>query len=74
MNSFLLNRHIGSVSPQALASAQNNRLLRAVQAAPTVRFVLEDAQHNAESGATNVKSLAHAAGVNSIAIDKFEGR
>lgn len=56
--------------------AQSHRLLRAVQAAPSVSFVLEDDLFGErdEGDTVNVKSLAHAAGVNSLTIDKFEGR
>lgn len=79
MNSFLLNRQLGSISPQALQKAQNNRLLKALQATE-VRFALD--QHNdsragtsAAGGSTvRTRDVAHAAGVSSIAIDRFEGR
>ena len=81
MNSFLLNRQLGSISPQTLATAQNNRLLRSLQAAPNIKFALhapnndttstEEARQNDHSPRS---SLAHAAGVSSIAIDRFEGK
>ncbi|CAK3841490.1 related to DNA excision repair ERCC-8 [Lecanosticta acicola] len=73
MNSFLLNRQLGSISPQALAKAQNNRLLKALAAAPDVNFALQDAGARA-SNTAGIRDVAHAAGVNSIAIDRFEGR
>lgn len=78
MNSFLLNRQLGSISPQALASAQNERLLRSLQAASNVGFALKS--HSESDGAaqaeppTNAKKLAHVAGVSSITIDPFEGK
>ena len=76
MDFFLLNRQLGSISQQAFAHAQNNRLLQALQATPSVHFALQlpdDSSHegNDEYRATGV---AHAAGVNAIAIDRFEGR
>lgn len=73
MNSFLLNRQLGSIGPQALASAQNNRLLRSLQAAPHVKFALQ-AQGRNDDASFNVKNVAHAAGVSGITIDRFEGR
>lgn len=78
MNSFLLNRQLGSISPQALASAQNERLLKSLQAAPKVEFALKAQNDNdgavqAESS-TNAKNLAHMAGVSSITVDPFEGK
>lgn len=90
MNSFLLNRQLGSISQQAFASAQNNRLVRSLQAAPDVRFSLRrhdesiPATTNGRIGSTRghraanprpVKpQSAHPSGVNSITIDRFEGR
>ena len=90
MNSFLLNRQLGSVSQQTFASAQNNRLLRSLQPAPDVQFSLQlpegsilgiaDGQndssrsnHNANPKSMKANS-AHPSGVNSVAIDRFEGR
>lgn len=79
MNAFLLNRQLGSISPQALAKAQNNRLLKAIQSTD-VRFAL-DPQDGSRAGVTaaggstiKTRDVAHAAGVSSIAIDRFEGR
>ena len=79
MNSFLLNRQLGSVSPQAFAAAQNNRLLRSLQYDKDVKFVLEAPESSTHSGTeqngnSNKPLKAHEAGVNSIAIDRFEGR
>lgn len=89
MNSFLLNRQLGSVSQQAFASAQNNRLLRSLQAAPDAKFFLwspDDSIITGNSGQTArtlvpnsitrpaKTSSAHSSGVSSIAIDRFEGR
>ena len=79
MNSFLLNRQLGSISPKAFATAQNHRLLRSLQSAPYVQFGLqtpEAAQDGVgtRSGNENFGSRTHEAGVNSIAVDRFEGR
>lgn len=76
MNSFLLNRALGSISPQALAKAQNSRLLYALQPANDVSLSInKPVDHEAEDGNGRGKGgVAHPAGVNSITIDKFEGR
>lgn len=81
MNSLLLNRQLGSISPQAFATAQNNRLLRSLQSAPDVKFVLQApeatySERGKRDGAIHLGtgSKAHEAGVNSITIDRFEGR
>ncbi|KAI9724504.1 MAG: hypothetical protein M1812_000572 [Candelaria pacifica] len=82
MNSYLLNRSLGSISPQALERAQTRRLLHAIQPAPGVRFDshenvttsgsgLERAQSSSEE---KVEVWAHKTGVNTLAIDRFEGR
>ena len=81
MNSFLLSLQLGSVSQQAFVKAQNERLLRSLQAAPDVTFALKAAVKEwpgAESAARvrldRLGGVAHGAGVSSIAIDRFEGR
>ncbi|KAI9693894.1 MAG: hypothetical protein M1822_003165 [Bathelium mastoideum] len=79
MNSFLLNRAIGSVSPQSLQRAQTTQLLHALQPAPEVTFGAEpqseDVSSSAHSSTTKKSSnVAHKAGVNAIALDRFEGR
>lgn len=73
MNSFLLNRQLGSISPQALAQAQNERLLKSLQAS-TINFALQEPDRRSGQDAPRTTDLAHAAGVSSIAIDRFEGR
>ncbi|KAL2350723.1 WD40-repeat-containing domain protein [Cryomyces antarcticus] len=79
MNSYLLNRAIGSISPQALERAQTTRLLHALQPAPSISFSngrkarsIDDTVGGRDGVTHNY--LAHPAGVNTIAIDKFEGR
>lgn len=79
MNSFLLNRQLGSISHAALARAQNTHLLQTLQAAPNTSFAFPQSQVVEGEGkrggdAATRCAAAHAAGVNSIAIDSFEGR
>ncbi len=81
MNSYLLGRELGTVSSKALQQAETNRLLLALQAAPEIRF---DGTHGTTSAASQSHGghatgsgenvWAHRAGVNSLVIDKFEGR
>jgi DNA excision repair protein ERCC-8 len=78
MNSFLLNRQLGSITPQALASAQNRRLVQSLHLAPKVQFT-EHADQSSQPKRGNLsnqttKIVAHGAGVSSIVIDRFEGR
>ena len=81
MHSHLLNRSTGLLGAKALQQAETSRLLYALQSAPGVRFDGSDSastQHNHRRG--NGESVASAglwaqrAGVNCLAIDKFEGR
>ena len=81
MNSFLFNRQLGSVGPQAFARAQHERLLRSIRPAEDVDFVVRPVAA-AESvdrptrtpKDRGVRGIAHGAGVSSIDIDRFEGR
>ena len=82
MTSNLFRRALGTISPQALQRAETSRLLNSLQAAPGVRFDGSDGappasaqQHRngAEEDASG-EVWAHKTGVNSLAIDKFEGR
>ncbi|KAI9705751.1 MAG: hypothetical protein M1820_004999 [Bogoriella megaspora] len=73
MNSFLLNRTLGSISPQNLERAHTTQLLQSLQPASEITFNLE----KQDEGSNNVyrpSAIAHKAGVNSLAIDRFEGR
>lgn len=82
MNSFLLSLQLGSVDQQAFIKAQNERLLRSLQAAPDVTFALKNAARKGTGAADStararleqLNGVAHGAGVSSIAIDRFEGR
>ena len=81
MNSYLLNRSLGVTGPQALQQVQTARLLHALQAASDVRFDSSDeirsaperSSHGEDEGLGS-EVWAHRAGVNCLAIDKFEGR
>lgn len=83
MNSFLLNRTIGSISPPVLQRAQTTRLVHAISPAPGVQFLNEQTgpevasstdRHDDDRDASTEHIWAHKAGVNALAIDRFEGR
>ena len=80
MTSNLFGRALGSISPQALQKAETSRLLSSLQAAPRVRFDGSDeatpvrAKGNGDEEDEVGGIWAHKAGVNSLAIDRFEGR
>ncbi len=80
MTSNLFGRALGSISPQALQKAETSRLLSALQAAPGIRFDGSDgaastkAQRHGEGDDGLGGVWAHKAGVNCLAIDRFEGR
>lgn len=81
MNQQLLGRALGTAGPEALQRAELSRRLHAIQAAPGVQFDGHDRQHVAAGvqavgnlGDAGEHPLAHKAGVNCIAIDRFEGR
>lgn len=70
MNALLLNRALGVISPSSFQRHETTRLLHALQ--PTaLRF---DGAAQPEDDALPEDVKAHAAGVNSMTIDKFEGR
>lgn len=68
MNTLLLNRSLGSSSPRDLEASQHSRLLYALQPTSTqfsrLRTTLDESN----------EQVAHNGGVNSIVVDKFEGR
>lgn len=82
MTSNLFGRALGSISPQALQKAETSRLLSSLQAAPGVRFdgsgggAPARAQQRNRDEEDDLRGgiWAHKAGVNSLAIDRFEGR
>lgn len=82
MTSNLFGRALGFISPQALQKAETSRLLHSLQAAPSVRFDGSDGaaparaqqRRNGDEEDRLDGIWAHRAGVNSLAIDRFEGR
>lgn len=80
MTSNLLGRALGTLSPQALQRAETSRLLLSLQEAPSIKFDNTDGrtqEHGSRESIENEKERvvwAHRAGVNCIAIDRFEGR
>jgi len=84
MNSFLLNRALGSVSSNVFHVAQTTRLVHNLEPAPGIRFSSLRAPRRTESRGDATPSddehdptedeVAHNSGVNCLAIDKFEGR
>lgn len=84
MNSYLLNRALGTISHQALAKAQNTRLLHHLQPSDDIALSIkspdgaavetETPDENSSSSSIKRGYVAHPAGVNNITIDKFEGR
>ena len=83
MNSYLLNRSLGSVSPRDFARFETERRLHALSPS-SARFdhhvPQQTADENNETESNDALSgkqrepIAHPAGVNAITIDKFEGR
>jgi DNA excision repair protein ERCC-8 len=85
MNSYLLNRALGSVSPNAFHVAQTTRLVHSLEPAPGIRFTSRRAAsaNQSQGAATPLDQddptiaenvVAHKSGVNCLAIDQFEGR
>ena len=82
MTSNLLSRSLGVIGSQAFQQAETTRLLHALEAAPGVFFASSsrkpqvadhyDAEGEGIDGAGPQR--AHPAGVNSIVIDRFEGK
>ncbi|PNS19026.1 DNA excision repair protein ERCC-8 [Sphaceloma murrayae] len=80
MNNFLFSRALGSVSHQSLAKAQTDRLVHSLHSDDTVKLTHKFSGHGEarrdeddEDDLTR-RDVAHPSGVNSITIDKFEGR
>ncbi|KAJ5094326.1 hypothetical protein N7456_010187 [Penicillium angulare] len=84
MNSYLLNRALGSIAPNAFHVAQTTRLVHNLEPAPGIRFSnrkaaprsqpRNDADWDEELEPTEDETFAHKAGVKCLAIDQFEGR
>jgi len=83
MNSYLLNRALGSVTPNAFHVAQTCRLVHHLEPAPGIRFSSRKvAPTRSQDDVTDLDQeldpvsevFAHKSGVNCLAIDQFEGR
>ncbi|KAL9602402.1 MAG: hypothetical protein Q9219_001825 [cf. Caloplaca sp. 3 TL-2023] len=74
MNSLLLGRALGTASPEVLQRAETSRRLHSVQAARDIHFDGREAGAQGQEIGDVGGLRAHHAGVNSIAIDRFEGR
>lgn len=79
MNSYILNRAIGSISPTTFHVAQTTRLVHHLEPAPGIRFSSRRPQQVGNTTEENEEGpenelLAHKSGVNVLAIDQFEGR
>lgn len=82
MNSYLLNRALGSVTPNAFHVAQTTRLVHHLEPAPGIRFSSRKPATRSQDDATAfdqefdpvTEVFAHKSGVKCLAIDQFEGR
>jgi DNA excision repair protein ERCC-8 len=77
MNAHLLNREAGLSPPREFRRIRNSKLLHAIQPSDT-RFEPQAFSNNhreePDEGTEGKFPVAHHGGVNSIAIDRFEGR
>lgn len=85
MNSYLLNRALGSVTPNEFHVAQTTRLVHNIEPAPGIQFSSRRAAAPTDHSEDDVAPLdqelgvtaevfAHKSGVNCLAVDQFEGR
>ncbi|CAG7990861.1 unnamed protein product [Penicillium salamii] len=85
MNSYLLNRALGSVNPNDFHVAQTDRLVHSIEPAPGIRFSSRKTTAPTDQSEDDVAPLdqelgaaaevfAHKSGVNCLAVDQFEGR
>lgn len=74
MESFLFNRQLGSISPQTLAKAQNQRLLQSLAYEPNTHFAIKKPEDGVDGETLPHNAFAHGAGVSSIDIDRWEGK
>jgi DNA excision repair protein ERCC-8 len=85
MNSYLLNRALGSIPPNDFHVAQTTRLVHNIEPAPGIRFSSRKALTPTDQSEDDVAPLdqelgasaeifAHKSGVNCLAVDQFEGR
>ncbi|KAL2863850.1 WD repeat protein [Aspergillus lucknowensis] len=79
MNSYLLNRALGSITPSSFHLAQTKRLVHNLEPAPGIRFSssrVQPTSHGEAGTPTPIEDgvLAHSAGANVLAVDQYEGR
>ncbi|KAF7586126.1 hypothetical protein BBP40_009422 [Aspergillus hancockii] len=79
MNSYLLNRTFGSITPHTFHVAQTSRLVHHLEPAPGIRFSSrKEADNRIAAVDVHLDSegelYAHRAGVNVLAIDHYDGR
>lgn len=75
MNSYLLNRALGSITPSTFHTAQTTRLIQHLEPAPGIRFSSRTRQTGLEEyGLEEDDICAHKSGVNVLAIDQYDGR
>jgi DNA excision repair protein ERCC-8 len=82
MNELLFDRSTGSVGPNVFARLQTTKLLQSFRAAPHIRFdggergtAIQQDEPGSSEGPTLRRGIwAHQAGVNALAIDRFDGR
>ena len=74
LTTSLLSRSLDQTSAFAFAQEYTTRLVNALQPAPHVRF--RSAQSKARKTTRDEEdiAIAHAAGVNAVVVDRFEGR
>lgn len=76
MNSYILNRALGSITPTTFHVAQTTRLVHHLEPAPGIRFSSRKQANTPEEDGGDAENeiLAHKSGVNVLAIDQYEGR
>lgn len=76
MNSYLLNRTLGSIYPSTFHVAQTSRLVQHLEPAPGIRFSSRKEPRYQDGLGLDQEpnEAAHLAGANVLAIDKYDGR
>ncbi|KAJ6007809.1 hypothetical protein N7540_011785 [Penicillium herquei] len=78
MNSYLLNRALGSVDPNSFRVVQTTRLIHSIEPAPGIRFSarprLQGQTNEQELESPETEIFAHKSGVKCLAIDKKDGQ
>ncbi len=75
MNQLLFERACGAIGPNVFARLECTKLLRSFRPAPRLRFDGgERAVVDERNEDNHVNLWAHQAGVNALALEKFDGR